>query len=173
MTTKNLPQKPATETPAKQELVLTRVFNAPRALVWKAWTDPKHLAQWWGPHHFTNPLCEIDVRAGGVIRIVMRGGDGVVYPMAGVYLEIVEPERIVFTSGALDQTGKMIFEFLNTVMLAEKGGKTTLTLESRLMKSSAEAKPYLSGHKAGWGQSSERLAAHLTGQSVVAQTSNQ
>lgn len=162
MTTKDISPKAKDTTPAKQDLALTRVFNAPRALVWKAWTDPKHLAQWWGPHNFTNPFCEIDVRAGGVIRIDMRGGNGVTYPMAGVYLEVVEPERIVFTSGALDATGKMMFEFLNTVTFAEKGGKTTMTLESRLMKTSAEAKPYLSGHAAGWGQSLERLASHLT-----------
>ena len=169
MTTKNPCPAPTMET-APQELVLTRVFNAPRALVWKAWTDPKHLAQWWGPHHFTNPRCEIDVRAGGVIRIDMRGANGVVYPMSGVYLEIVEPERIVFTSGALDEHGHLMFEFLNTVTFAEKNGKTTFTLESRLMKSSAEAKPYLSGHKAGWGQSLERLATHLSGEGTSGAT---
>lgn len=163
MNTKNLCPAPAMEAPTKQELVLTRVFNAPRALVWKAWTDPKHLAQWWGPHNFTNPRCEIDVRAGGVIRIDMRGANGVTYPMSGVYLEIVAPERIVFTSGALDANGHLTFEFLNTVTFAEKNGKTTFTLESRLMKTSAEAKPYLSGHAAGWGQSLERLASHLAG----------
>jgi uncharacterized protein YndB with AHSA1/START domain len=163
MTTKNPPKKSATETPVQQELLLTRVFNAPRALVWQAWTDPKHLAQWWGPHNFTNPRCEVDVRAGGVIRIDMRGANGVTYPMSGVYLEVIAPERIVFTSGAMDQTGKLMFEFLNTVTFAEKNGKTTLTLESRLMKATAEAKPYLSGHKAGWGQSLERLASLLAG----------
>ena len=161
MTTKNLPKPSATKAPMKQELRLTPVFNAPRASVWQAWTDPKPLAQWWGPHHFTNPLCEVDVRAGGIIRIDMRGPNGVTYPMSGVYLEVVEPERLVFTSGALDADGKMMFEFLNTVAFAEKGGKTTLLLESRLMKTTEEAKPYLAGHKAGWGQSLERLAAHL------------
>jgi len=69
----------------EQELVLTRVFDAPRELVFKAWTDPKHVAQWWGPHGFTNPVCELDLRPGGAILIHMRGPDGVVYPMTGTY----------------------------------------------------------------------------------------
>jgi Activator of Hsp90 ATPase homolog 1-like protein len=69
----------------EQELVLTRVFDAPRELVFKAWTDPKCVAQWWRPRGFTNPVCEVDVRPGGAIRIHMRGPDGTVYPMTGVY----------------------------------------------------------------------------------------
>jgi uncharacterized protein YndB with AHSA1/START domain len=87
-----------------QELVLTRVFDAPRELVFKAWTDPQRVAQWWGPRCFTNPVCELDVRPAGAIRIHMRGPDGTVYPMTGVY-QVVEPERIVFTSAALDAEG--------------------------------------------------------------------
>ena len=71
-------QKP---TYAERELTITRVFDAPRALVFQAWTDAKHLAQWWGPRDFTNPVCEIEARAGGAIRIHMRGPDGVVYKM--------------------------------------------------------------------------------------------
>src|SRR5882762_715575 len=63
-----------------------------------AWTDPKQVAEWWGPHRFTNPVCDLDVRPGGAIRIHMRGPDGTVYPMTGVYQEVVEPERLVFTS---------------------------------------------------------------------------
>jgi uncharacterized protein YndB with AHSA1/START domain len=108
----------------EHELVLTRVFDAPRELVWKVWTDPKHVARWWGPHGFTNPVCELDVRPGGAIRIHMRGPDGTVYPMTGVYLEIVEPERIVFTSAALGADGNPMFEVLTTVTFAEQGGKT-------------------------------------------------
>jgi uncharacterized protein YndB with AHSA1/START domain len=68
----------------EQELVLTRVFDAPRELVFKVWTDPKHLARWWGPRGFTNPVCELDLRPGGAILIHMRGPDGTVYPMTGV-----------------------------------------------------------------------------------------
>ena len=82
----------------RKEVTITRLFDAPRALVFKAWTDPKQLAQWWGPHGFTTPVCEVDVRPGGALLIHMRGPDGVVYPNKGVFHEIVEPDRLVFTS---------------------------------------------------------------------------
>lgn len=145
----------------KLDLVITRVFDAPRELVFKAWTDPKHVAQWWGPHGFTNPVCELDVRPGGAIRIHMRGPDGTIYPMTGVYQEIVEPERLVFTSAALDEKGNSLFEVLNTMSFAERGGKTTLTLHARVVKTTAKAAPYLEGMSEGWKQSIERLEAHL------------
>ena len=143
------------------ELVITRDFDAPRSLIFKAWVDPKYLAHWWGPHGFTNPVCELDVRPGGGIRIHMRGPDGTVYPMTGVYQEIVESEQLVFTSAALDEKGKPLFEVLNTVTFAEQGGKTTLTTQARVVKSTAGAAPYLKGMEAGWTQSLERLAAFL------------
>jgi len=143
------------------ELVLTRIFDAPRELVFKAWTDPKIVAQWWGPHRFTNPVCELDARPGGAIRIHMRGPDGTVYPMTGTYQEIVEPERIVFTSAALDAAGNPMFELLTTVTFAEEGGKTKQILRTRVIKSTAEAAPYLAGMEAGWTQSLDRLTAYL------------
>ncbi len=145
----------------ERELVLTRVFDAPRELVFKAWTDPKRVAQWWGPHRFTNPVCDLDVRPGGAIRIHMRGPDGTVYPMTGVYQEVVEPERLVFTSAALDADGNPMFEVLTTVTFAEQGGKTKQILRARVIKSTAEAAPYLKGLEAGWTQSLERLAESL------------
>jgi uncharacterized protein YndB with AHSA1/START domain len=145
----------------EQELVLIRVFDAPRELVFKAWTDPKRVAQWWGPHGFTNPVCDLDARPGSAIRIHMRGPDGTVYPMTGVYQEVLEPERLVFTSAALDESGNPMFEVLTTVTFAEQGGKTKQTLVARVIKSSAKAAPYLAGMKAGWTQSLERLAESL------------
>ncbi len=144
-----------------QELVLTRVLDAPRELVFKAWTDPKRVAQWWGPQGFTSPVCELDVRPGGAIRIHMRGPDGTVYPMTGVYQEVVEPERIVFTSAALDEKGHLLFEVLTTVTFAEQGGKTKQILRARVIKSTAQAAPYLAGMEAGWTQSLERLSAFV------------
>jgi len=149
------------EAPTDREVVITRVFNAPRSVVFKAWTDPKHVAQWWGPHGFTNPVCELDVRPGGAIRIHMRGPDGTVYPMTGVNQEIVEPERLVFTAAALDEKGNPLFEVLNTVIFSEQGGKTKLTLQARVVKLTAGAAPYLSGMEAGWTQSLERLEAYV------------
>ena len=77
------------------EVVITRRLDAPRALVWKAWTEPKHMAEWWGPKSFTNPVCDMDVRPGGAWRIVMRGPDGAEYPLKGVYREVVEPRLLV------------------------------------------------------------------------------
>jgi len=150
----------ATNTP-ERETAITRTFRAPRELVFKVWTDPRHVAQWWGPHEFTNPVCELDVRPGGAIRIHMRGPDGTIYPMTGVYQEIAEPERLVFTSAALDKEGNPLFEVLHTVTFAEHEGKTTLTVKARVVKSTAEAAPYLGGMEAGWTQSLDRLETHL------------
>jgi uncharacterized protein YndB with AHSA1/START domain len=149
----------------EQELVLTRVFDAPRELVFKVWTDPKHVARWWGPHRFTNPVCELDLRPGGAILIHMRGPDGTVYPMTGVYQEIVRPERLVFTSAALDASGNPMFEILTTVTFDEENGKTKQILRARVMKRTAQAAPYLAGMEAGWTQSLERLAAYVSTES--------
>jgi uncharacterized protein YndB with AHSA1/START domain len=91
----------------------------------------------------------------------MRGPDGTVYPMTGVYQEVVEPERIVFTSAALDAAGSPMFEVLTTVTFAEEDGKTKQILRARVIKSTAQAAPYLAGMEAGWTQSLERLAAHV------------
>lgn len=156
----NTKTSPATA-PAEREFVFTRVFDAPRELVFKAWTDPKRVAEWWGPHGFTNPVCELDVRPSGAIRIHMRGPDGAVYPMTGVYEVIVEPERLVFSSAALDEEGNPLFEVLNTVTFAEQGGKTTQTSQARVVRRTARGAPYLEGMEAGWTQSLERLTAYM------------
>jgi uncharacterized protein YndB with AHSA1/START domain len=147
--------------PAARELVLTRVFDAPRRLVFKAWTDAPRVARWWGPRGFTNPVCEVDARPAGAIRIDMRGPDGTVYPMTGVIKEIVEPERLVFTSAALDAEGHPMFEVLTTVTLAERGGETTLTLHARVIRETAGADRYLDGMEAGWTQSLDRLGEYV------------
>jgi len=143
------------------ELVLTRIFDAPPELVFKAWTDPKIVAKWWGPHRYTTPVCELDARPGGAFRIHMRSPDGTVYPMTGVYQQVVEPERIVFTSAALDAAGNRMFELLTTVTFAEEGGQTKQILRARVIKSTAEGAPYLAGMEAGWTQTLERLATYV------------
>ena len=112
-------------------VILTRVFDASRALVWKAWTDPNMMAQWFGPRGFTNPVCELDVRVGGSLRIMMRGPDGSDYPIKGVFREVVAPERLVFTNIAFDKEGKHLLEGETTVTFAESNNKTTLTPNSR------------------------------------------
>jgi uncharacterized protein YndB with AHSA1/START domain len=142
----------------EKELVLTRVFDAPREVVFKAWTDPARLKRWWGPKRFTNPVCEVDVRPGGAMRIHMRGPDGTVYPMTGVYHEIVEPERLVFTASALDANGDPLFEQMTIVTFAEHGGKTKLTVHASFSKVRPEAAPHLAGAEMGWNMSLDRLA---------------
>ena len=158
MATRN---SPATK-PAERELVITRIFDAPRELVFKAWTDPKHVAQWWGPKEFTNPVCELDVRPGGAILIHMRGPDDVVYPMKGVYREIVPPERLVFTDSAFeDEEGNPQLEDLTTVTFVEHEGKTKLTLHAVVVKAAPAVEGALEGMEEGWNQSLDRLTEHL------------
>ncbi len=147
---------------SRPELVLTRVFDAPRDLVFNAWTDPRHVVRWWGPHGFTNPVCEVHARPGGAIRIHMRGPDGTVYPMRGEFREIVPPERLVLTTAVDEPDGSPRFEVLHTVTFAEQDGKTVLTLTARVIKETAAAAPQLGGMQAGWAQSLERLSAYLT-----------
>jgi uncharacterized protein YndB with AHSA1/START domain len=146
---------------AERDVTITRTFDAPRALVFKAWTDAKHLAQWWGPDGFTNPICEIDARVGGVLRIHMRGPDGTVYPMKGVIQEIAEPERLVFTNIAVDAAGRHLLEGLTTVTFAEERGKTKLTMRTRAVAVVEEAVVYLQGMEMGWTQSIGRLEAYV------------
>ena len=148
------------------DLVITRVFDAPRELVFNAWIDPKHVARWWGPKGFTNPVCEVDARVGGAMRIHMRAPDGVVYPMSGTFEEITPPERLVFVSSALDGNGKSMFDVLTTVAFADQHGKTALTMQARVIKATAHAPQYLKGMRAGWTQSLDRLGDHLRSSSM-------
>jgi uncharacterized protein YndB with AHSA1/START domain len=146
---------------AEREITITRIFDAPRSLVFKAWTDARMLAQWWGPKGFTNPVCEFDARVGGAIRIHMRTPDGTVYPMDGEIREIVPPERLVFTNNALDDKGHRIIEGFTTVTFAEEGGKTKLTLHTRGTAMTEIAVNYLQGMEHGWSQSIDKLTELL------------
>ncbi len=111
-------------------IVTTRVFDAPRELVFKAWTDPEHMAQWWGPKGFTNTFQEFDMRPGGIWRFVMHGPDGVDYKNKSVFVEVVKPERIVFQHVSGPQ-------FQVTATFAEQAGKTRLTFQM-LFETAAE-----------------------------------
>lgn len=149
------------------DLVMTREFDAPRELVFKAWTDARQVAQWWGPKGFTNPVCELDVRVGGAIRIHMRAPNGVVYPMTGSFEEIVAPERLVFVSSALDDKGKSMFDIRNVISFVEQRGKTVLTLQARVITATEQAPQYLQGMEMGWAQTLDRLQAYLQPPSAV------
>jgi uncharacterized protein YndB with AHSA1/START domain len=153
----------STKPTAEREVTITRLIDAPRALVFKMWTDPKHLAQWWGPKGFTNPICEIDVRPGGAIRIVMRASDEIAaqigrdHPMTGTFHEIIVPERIVFTAVAEDHEGRALLRSFTTVSFADQGGKTKLTIHAKAVGLAPIAPQMLAGMEAGWTQSLERL----------------
>lgn len=138
-------------------VVIRRVFDAPRALVWQAWTDPKMMAQWFGPRCFTIPVCDLDVRAEGRLYIVMRGPDGAEYPMTGVFTEVVPPERLVFTNTPLDNDGNVLMRGETVVTLAEQGGKTELMMKSHAVGVSPIAQQMLAGMEAGWTQSIDKL----------------
>jgi uncharacterized protein YndB with AHSA1/START domain len=136
---------------------IVRAFDAPRVLVWKAWTDPKMMAQWFGPRGFTSSVPALDVRVGGALRIVMRGPDGTDYPMKGVFTEVVPPERLVFSNIAVDNDGNHLLEGETTVTFTERGGKTTLTLTTHAVGRVPIAKQMLVGMEAGWTQSIDKL----------------
>jgi uncharacterized protein YndB with AHSA1/START domain len=138
-------------------VTLTRIYDAPRALVWRAWTDPKHMAQWFGPRGFT-AHCELDVRVGGAFRIVMHGCDGNDYPMKGTFREIVPPERLVFSNVAVDNDGNHLLEGETTVILEEESGKTKLTLHTYAKGLVPIAPQMLAGMEAGWSQGLDKLA---------------
>jgi uncharacterized protein YndB with AHSA1/START domain len=138
-------------------VTLTRVFDAPRALVWKAWTDPKMMAQWFGPRGFTSTVPELDVRVDGALRIVMRGPDGNDYPMKGIFREVLVPERLVFSNIAIDKDGNHLLEGKTAVTFVERNGKTTLTLKTYAVGLVPIAPNMLAGMEAGWTQSIDKL----------------
>lgn len=150
------------EAPAR-EITLTRTFDAPVQLVWAAWTDPRHLAQWWGPKSFTNPVCELDLRLGGAIRIHMRAPNGAVHPMTGVFEEIVPCERLVFTAVARDLDGNALAEALNIVTFEDVGGKTKVIVHARAVGLSPVAPQMLAGMEIGWSGSLDKLGALVEG----------
>ena len=142
-----------------REIVTTRVFDAPRELVWKAWTDPYHVAQWWGPRGFTNTIQEMDVRPGGVWRLVMHGPDGTDYPNKIVYIEVVEPERLVYDHGD-DEANGLLFHV--TVTFAAQGGKTQVTMRA-LFDTAAQRDQVVEefGAIEGANQTLDRLGEYL------------
>ena len=144
-----------------KELITTRIFDAPRELVFQAWTERERLQRWWGPRGFTVPRCDVDARPGGAIRIDMRAPNGVVYPMIGTYLEIAAPERLVFTSSALDRNDEALFEVLNVVSFEAEGEKTKLTLRAIVTSATSQAAKHLDGMNQGWSETLDRLGEEV------------
>ncbi len=152
-----------------QEIVITRVFDAPRDLVWKAWAEPQHFMRWWGPTDFTSPFCEIDLRVGGAYLNCMRSPGGRDFWTTGTYREIVEPERIVYTDSFADANGNVVpathyglgadfpLVSLVTVVLEEADGKTKMTMTHAGL-------PPGDTHdstESGWNESFDKMAASL------------
>jgi len=144
----------------KRELVMKRTFDAPRTLVYEAWTERQHLERWQGaPQGFTVTTEQADIRPGGAFRICMRSPEGVDHWLQGVYREVVAPERLVFTHTWLDAERKPTTETLVTITFAERGGKTDLTLSQSGFKSEESR----AGHEGGWASTFDRLAEYLDG----------
>jgi uncharacterized protein YndB with AHSA1/START domain len=149
--------------PLEREVTITRVFDAPRSMVYKAWTDPAQMAQWFGPREFTTPVCELDVRPGGAWKIVMRGRDGAEYPGGGIYREVVERERLAFTNNAVDKAGNVLLEGFTTVTFEDDAGRTKLTMHTRATAMADGAERMLQGMEAGWSQTLDKLGDALAG----------
>ena len=145
---------------AEREIVITRVLDAPRDLVWQAWTDPTHLIHWWGPQGFTNTFQEIDVRPGGVWRFIMHGPDGIDYPNKVVFREVEQPARLVYFHSAEIESDPGSFE--TTVTFEEQDGKTKLTMRM-LFTTAAGRAAAIEEHGAieGANQTIDRLVGQL------------
>jgi uncharacterized protein YndB with AHSA1/START domain len=153
----------------EQELVITRIFDAPRELVWKAWIDPERVKRWWGPKGFTAPVCKIDLRVGGKYLYCMRSPEGKDYWSTGVYREIVPLKRIVYTDSFADEKGNVVpasyygmsgewpLELLVTVTFEEHEGKTKLTLQHVGIPAGENSKLA----QQGWNESFDKLAESL------------
>lgn len=149
-------------TQTDRELAVSRLINAPRAQVFEAWT--KRLPEWWGPYGMTTPVCEMDLRPGGIFRTVMRAPDGAEYPTKGVFLEVVPNERIVFTD-AYDagwQPSPDIFFTAVTTFEEMPGGKTKYTARALHWSAANKNRHEQMGFHHGWGESLDRLVALVT-----------
>lgn len=162
---------PFTDTQSDRELVITRIFNAPRELVFKAWTEAKHIEQWMGPKGFTTRVTENDLRPGGQWCYVMIGPDGTEYPSQGVFREIVPPERIVTT----DEFGEGIEQVMDadlpqgmvvTVLFEELDSKTKVTIQIVHESADDRRKHEEMGVVAGWNSALDCLDEYLAQVSV-------
>ena len=144
---------------AERELVIRRTFNAPRELVFRAWTEPQLLAQWSCPRGFSFTEQSGELRVGGSFAATMRSPEGTEHRLRGVYREIVPPERLVFTHWWVDERGSPGPETLVTVTLTEHHGRTEMMFHQGIFASVAARE----GHEQGWQSCFERLAELLRG----------
>lgn len=155
---------------ADNEFFLTRIIDAPRELVFQAWTEPRHLSRWWGPKGFDNPVCELDARPGGAYRITMRGPDGTDYPIIGVIREMTLPSLLVMTLDCgghppawhdmidpLRTSDNPAGIMLQTVSFEDLDGKTRLSIRTRAASAAILEAMQKIGINEGWAGSLNRL----------------
>src|SRR5688572_18163669 len=143
--------------PAERVLIITRLFNAPRELVFKAWTNPDHARHWWGPSHHPATHIEMDARPGGTWRARLESPEtGEELWHHGVFREVVAPERLAFTF-VWEEEGERGLETLVTITFADQDGKTLMTFRHEPFQSTAER----DGHNGGWNSTFDRLVEHL------------
>jgi len=149
-----------------KEFTIIRVFDASRELVYKAWTDAKIVAKWWGPKGVFTPICDLDIKPGGKINIVMEAGSnlgavkGMQWPMKGEFIELDKPKKIVFTSNAVDED-KELFKYRTTVTFDEKGGKTTMTVHVVISNMISESEFAVAGMEQGWNSQFDKLVEFI------------
>lgn len=141
----------------ERELVITRLFKAPRDLVFKAWADPEHLAHWPGPKGFTASADKFDCSPGGFYRTCLHAPDGSDHWVRGTYLEVSPPERLVFTHAWEDENGRPGPETIVTVTFKDADGQTRMRFHQAVFASTASR----DGHEGGWNQSFDRLEVYL------------
>jgi uncharacterized protein YndB with AHSA1/START domain len=152
-----------TEVHGRASVTINRLIDAPVELMWQVWTDPKHLGAWWGPRMFTAPVCEVDLRVGGRMHIIMRGPGDFEHAADAVFEEIVPGSRLVWSMDALSLTGETLLKSRTTITMRDEGGKTRLIVESGGYGLVPEAVQMLAGMDAGWNQSIDKLAEHIAG----------
>jgi uncharacterized protein YndB with AHSA1/START domain len=149
-----------TDTASDRDLVLTRLIDAPREKLFRAWTEPELLKQWFAPLPYTTPVAELDVRPGGASLVVMRGPDGVDMPNRGVYLEVVPNERLVVTDAYTRAWEPAEKPFMTVILTFEdRGGKTQYTARVRHWTVADRETHEKMGFHQGWGQCADQLAA--------------
>lgn len=141
------------------EIVLTRHFRAPRALVWQAWTDPRHIVRWWGPSRYTAPHAEIDLRPGGALRFDMQGPDGRILPSIGTIDEVVPEGLLVFTM-RMEQQGAVVAEVQQTITLQDVDGGTVLELHVRVLHATEACMGPISSMREGWNQALDKMLSY-------------
>jgi uncharacterized protein YndB with AHSA1/START domain len=149
----------------QRSVTISRVLKAPRALVWEAWTDPKHLKKWWGPEQFTTPVVNGDVKVGSQLNIIMRGPKGSPWdmdlPMVARYREIVPGKKLVFENEPIGPKGERLIEGLTTVTFEDHPEGTLMVMTTDAKALTEQAVAMIGGMDQGWSQSFDKLARYL------------